>query len=108
MRRHTAYLRPETVAFSLASDAVSDEDKTTMAAASRGKNESDDDNATLVIDSGTSLADLVDGSSQLAFSLVGMDASLRMRMAASEWTMDADFLQYRDFVRPVKVTNDVA
>ena len=32
MCRYTAYLRPETVAFSLASDAVSDENKTSMAA----------------------------------------------------------------------------
>ena len=79
-----------------------------MAAVLLGKEASDDDDATLITDSGTSLTDRVDGSSRLALSLVGMEASLWLRMAASEWTVGADFLQYRDFARSVKVTNDVA
>ena len=73
-----------------------------------GKEASDDDDATLVIDSGTSLSDLVDGGSRLALSLVEMDASVKLRKAASKWTLNADFLRYRDFVRSAKVTNDVA
>ena len=75
MRCRTAYIKPETVAFSFASDAVSDEDKTTMATVLLGKEASDDDDATLVIDSGTSLSDLI-GGLRLALSLVGMDVSL--------------------------------
>ena len=46
-----------------------------MAAALLGKKASGGDNATLVIDSGILLSDLVDGNSWLMLSLVGMDSS---------------------------------
>ena len=61
MRRHTMHLRLETVVFSLASHVVSDDGKTTMTAGLLGT--SDEDSATLVIDSGTFLSGLVDGGS---------------------------------------------
>ena len=53
MHRHRVYLRLETDVFSLASGAVNDEGKMTMAAGLLAA--SDDDGATLVIDSGTLL-----------------------------------------------------
>ena len=40
-----------------------------------GKKASDGDDATLVIDSGILLSDLVDGNSWLMLSMVGMDSS---------------------------------
>ena len=64
----------------------------TISAVLLGKEASYDDDATLVIDSDTFVSDLVDGGSRLAFSLVGMDASLQLRKAASKWAVDADFL----------------
>ena len=48
MRRHTVYLRTETVVFSLASDAVNDEGKTTMTAGLLGASEGE----IVVIDTG--------------------------------------------------------
>ena len=103
MRRHTAYLRPETVVFSLASDAVSEEDKASKAAALLAKEVSEDD-APLVIDSCTSLCHLVDGSrSWLVFSLLDMVASRWLRKAANEWAKDEDYLTFCAFVQAMKI-----
>ena len=55
----------------------------------------------------TKLADLVDGSTFLFFSILKLDWDW-LRVKPSEWENFESYREARDFVRTVKVTNDVA
>ena len=110
MRRHMAYMRPETVVLSLTSEAVSAEEKAEMALKLLSKPVCDDAEDTILqyVDADSRLADFVDGSSWLVFQLLKVDASRWLDKPVSTWEADGEYQAFERFVRDLKVTNDVA
>ena len=99
----------EKVVLSLASDKVSNNDKALMASALLSKQESEDpEDGALCVDGETQLPDLVDESSWLVFQLLGSDARHWLSKPVSIWETDDKYQENQQFVRELKVTNDVA
>ena len=94
MRRHTSYLRPETVVFCLASEAVNADHRADIAStlltrSDDPETEEDADPAASIIDQQTRLPNLVDGRSWLVFKLLGVDPSSWLKQPVDKWKEDA-------------------
>ena len=60
------------------------------------------------MDGDTTLAEFVDEGSWLLFQLLNMSPSEWLSKPCSEWHNDMCYQRFRDFVRSLKVCNDVA
>ena len=109
LRRHTAYLKPQTVVLSLASGTATADQRQALAAALLSQPETTEpEDVQLCLTSNTQLADLVTDDSWLLFQLLQLDPHPWLEQPVSEWECDAGFTVFRDFVCSLNVTNDVA
>ncbi|KAF0310008.1 hypothetical protein FJT64_018910 [Amphibalanus amphitrite] len=109
LRRHTAYLQPQTVVLSLASDAVGEGERQALAEALLSQPESaDPEDAALCLERHTQLADLVTDASWQLFQLLKLDPRSWLRQPACAWEDDSGYTRFKTFVRELNVTNDVA
>ena len=113
LRRHCWYLVPEVVIFSLFSEKLSVDEKSRMASRLLTHKASIPQSYKLekpkfpVIDESTELVDLVTPHSFKFFNILGLDFSW-LEMEPGKWEEVDDFKTAREFVKTVKVTNDVA
>ena len=109
LRRHTAYLRPQTVVLSLASDEPEPGQREALAAALLSQPETaEPEDTELCLERDTQLADLVTDASWLLFQLLKMDPRRWLKKAVSAWENDDGYRVFRNFVQSLSVTNDVA
>ena len=103
MRRHMAYLKPETVVLSLASKSVNAKEKTAMAqrllTSPRGCNDAEED-----VISSTRIQE----SSWLVFRLIRNEANDWLQEPANTWRDDQQYKDLERLVNTMKITNDVA
>ena len=114
--RHTWYLQQETVPMALFSDKLSDDQKSRLAV-NILMHESDKPNMQdfklskptlkMNITPETKLHDLVAPRSFLFWSILGLGYDW-LKKSVSDWSSDEAYLEARNYVRTVKVTNDVA
>ncbi|KAF0312113.1 hypothetical protein FJT64_017092 [Amphibalanus amphitrite] len=91
LRRHTAYLQPQTVVLSLASDAVGEGERQALAEALLSQPESaDPEDAALCLERHTQLADLVTDASWQLFQLLKLDPRSWLRQPAYVVARGAD------------------
>ena len=110
--RHKFYLVPEIVRFSLFSDKVDDNENARMAekllSLPRDENEvyfglpSFPD-----VDEDTTLVDLITSKSWLFFTILNISADWLV-LPPAQWKENQDYIEAEQFVKTVKVTNDVA
>ena len=88
---------------------MSNEEKDDIAATLRSSQETEhyaDDN--VIITESTTLTDLVDERSRFLFDELRVCAQTWLYLPAADWAQNEDFIKFRDFVKGLKVTNDVA
>ena len=109
LSRHLWYLSPSTVLFSLASKKLEDNDKSSIAARLLSQPEKiklgypDFPKLT----DKTELQDLVTPNSWQLFDILKMSPDW-LALPPAEWDSNPDYIEFRNFVRQVKVTNDCA
>ena len=109
LSRHLWYLSPNTVLFSLASKKLEDNDKSSIAARLLSQPEKiklgypDFPKLT----DKTELRDLVTPDSWQLFDILKMSPDW-LALPPAEWDSNPDYIEFRNFVRQVKVTNDCA
>ena len=109
LSRHLWYLSPSTVLFSLASKKLEDNDKSSIAARLLSQPEKiklgypDFPKLT----DKTELRDLVTPDSWQLFDILKMSPDW-LALPPAEWDSNPDYIEFRNFVRQVKVTNDCA
>ena len=109
LKRHTAYLKPQTVVLCLASDTATADQRQALGAALLSQPETaEPEDVQLCLTNNTQLADLVTDDSWLIFQLLQLDPRSWLEQPVSEWARDAGFTVFRDFVCSLNVTNDVA
>ena len=113
LRRHLWYLVPEVVPFSLFSDKLTSDDKARLASRLLTHKSSIPHSYKLVkpkfpsVAENTELVDLVTPTSFKFFSILGLGYSW-LEMNPEKWEEEEEYIKAREFVRTVKVTNDVA
>lgn len=109
LRRHTAYLKPQTVVLSLASGTATADQRQALAAVLLSQPETTEpEDVQLCLTSNTQLVDLVTDGSWLLFQLLQLNPRPWLEQPVSEWERDAGYTAFRDFVCVLNVTNDVA
>ena len=113
LRRHCWYLVPEVIPFSLFSEKLTCDDKARLAARILSLKSNIPQRAKLAkpkfpnIAETTELIDLVTPESVKFFSILNLDFSW-LEMNPDKWEEDSNYIKACEFVRTVKVTNDVA
>ena len=113
LRRHGWYLVPEVVVFSLFSSKITLEEKSRIASRLLTMKVSIPETFKLEkpkfsqVDENTALVDLVTPSSFKFFSILGLGRQW-LEVNPDKWKEDMDYRSAREFVKTVKVTNDVA
>ena len=113
LRRHTWYLTPEVVLFSLFSPKVSIDEKSRLASRLLTFEQSIPVSNKLEkpkfpeIEKNTGLVDLVSPQSFRFFQILDLDFKW-LAMNPENWEQEESFRHARDFVKTVKVTNDIA
>ena len=111
LSRHLWYLSPSTVLFSLASKKLEDDDKSSIAA--RLLSQPKPEKIKLgypdfpKLTDKTELRDLVTPDSWQLFNILKMSPDW-LALPPAEWDSNPDYIEFRNFVRQVKVTNDCA
>ena len=111
LSRHLWYLSPSTVLFSLASKKLEDNDKSSIAA--RLLSQPKPEKIKLgypdfpKLTDKTELRDLVTPDSWQLFDILKMSPDW-LALPPAEWDSNPDYIEFRNFVRQVKVTNDCA
>ncbi|KAF0308284.1 hypothetical protein FJT64_020479 [Amphibalanus amphitrite] len=91
LRRHTAYLRPQTVVLSLASDVADPGQREALAAAVLSQPETaEPEDTELCLERDTQLADLATDASWLLFQLLKMDPRRWLKKPVSLWLRSPD------------------
>ena len=112
LRRHCWYLTPEVVMFSLFSNKVSTDEKSRMASKLLTLKSSISTSYKLekpkfpLIEEKTELVDLITPHSFKFFTILGLDSSW-LEKNPEKWEEDDDFVVAKEFVKTVKVTNDL-
>ena len=112
LNRHTWYLTPPVVIFSLFSDRLSESEKQAMANRILMTSKPEclhvgKPNLSLDLKSDTCLTALIDPDSWYFFEILGLKHSW-LSEKVEMWDNDPDFLEAQMFVRSVKVVNDPA
>ena len=90
LRRHTAYLKPQTVVLSLASGTATADQRQALAAALLSQPETTEpEDVQLCLTSNTQLVDLVTDGSWLLFQLLQLNPRPWLEQPVSEWERDA-------------------
>ena len=111
LSRHLWFLAPTTVLFSLASEKLDDDDKSGIAARllslpKPNKIKLGYPDFPKLTDK-TKLRDLVTPDSWQLFNILKMSPDW-LALPPAEWDTNPDYMEFRNFVRQVKVTNDCA
>ena len=113
LRRHCWYLTPEVVMFSLFSSKVTNDEKSRIASrlltfdSSVPKSEKLEKPKFPEINENTKLVDLVTPQSYRFFRILGLDCPW-LAMDPVKWEEEDSYMIAQDFVKTVKVTNDIA
>ena len=113
LRRHCWYLTPEAVMFSLVSNKVSTDEKSRMASKLLTLKSTIPSSYKLekpkfpIVEEKTDLVDLLSSHSFKFFTILGLDSSW-LEKNPDKWEEDKDYVVAKEFVKTVKVTNDVA
>ena len=110
LRRHLWYLKSPVVVFSLFSDQVSEEQKESISkklAATPRVPMSDHSPTDVVLDDTSQLEDMVDEASWRLFDATSTGYAW-LSSPPHSWSSNKDYRILEGFVRPAKVTNDVA
>ena len=111
LSRHLWYLAPNTVLLSLASEKLGDDDKSRIATRLLSLPKPKKSHMGLPtfpkLTEKTELWDLVTSDSWELFDLLGLSADW-LALPPTDWDASADYVEFRNFVRTLKVTNDCA
>ena len=111
LSRHLWFLAPSTVLFSLASEKLEDDDKSRIAVKLLQLPKPKETHFGLPtfpkLTEKTELRDLVTSDSWELFNILKLSPDW-LAMPPSEWDTSPDYIEFRNFVRTVKVTNDCA
>ena len=111
LTRHLWFLAPTTVLFSLASEKLEEDDKSRIAVRLLTLQKSKEMHQGLPsfpkLSDKTELRDLVTSESWELFDILKLSADW-LALPPAEWDTDPDYIEFRKFVRTVKVTNDCA
>ena len=113
LRRHGWYSTPEVSVFSLFSEKVSVDEKSRLACKLLSLTTSVPESYKLVkpkfqkIDEKTSLSDLITPQSFKFFSILNLDYDW-LAISPEKWEQEESYKKAKQFVKTVKVTNDVA
>ena len=111
LSRHLWFLAPTTVLFSLASEKLEDDDKSRIAAKLVSLPKPKEMHKGLPtfpkLTDKTELWDLVTSDSWELFDILKLSPDW-LALPPTEWDTSPDYIEFRNFVRTVKVTNDCA
>ena len=111
LSRHVWFLAPTTVLFSLASEKLEDDDKSRIAVKLLQMPKPKEMKKGLPtfpeLSEKTELRDLVTSESWELFSILKLSAGW-LSLPPAQWDTDPDYVEFRKFVKTVKVTNDCA
>lgn len=112
LSRHLWFLAPTTVLFSLASEKLEEDDKSRIAVRLLTLPKSKEIRKGLPtfpqqLSDKTELWDLVTSESWELFNILKLSADW-LAQPPAQWDTDPDYIEFRKFVRTVKVTNDCA
>ena len=111
LSRHLWYLSPTTVLFSLASEKLDDDDKSSIAARLLSLQKPEKIKLGYPdfpkLTDKTELRDLVTPDSWQLFDILKMSPDW-LALPPAEWDSNPDYTEFRNFVRQMKVTNDCA
>ena len=110
--RHKWYLVPEIVMFSLFSDKLNEDEKARMAAKLLSLPRDEEElhfglPSFPDVDEDTKLVDLITSKSWLFFTILNLSADWLV-LPPAQWKENQDYVTAEQFVKTVKVTNDVA
>ena len=111
LSRHLWFLAPTTVLFSLASEKLEDDDKSRIAVRLLKLPKSKEMHMGLPtfpqLSDKTELRDLITSDSWELFDILKVSADW-LALPPAKWDTNPDYIEFRNFVRQLKVTNDCA